>query len=229
MLSDFLERVESRLLEMNVQKVIIKNPPHIYSEEQLFLLNVLLLNKKYKVIHTALAASIIVGQDSFRTRIKANELRRLKKCERENFSFHELSIADMEMVYNFIYDCRKERNQSLSMTREALLQTISFCEQDFFLFGVFAEDKMIGASITVLVNKDILYNFYPAHLRTYNAFSPAVMLIEGMYKWCQSKEITLLDLGTSVLESHTNLSLLNFKLNMGGSLSMKLTFEKEWQ
>ena len=228
-LSDFLEQVESRLLAINVRKIIIKNPPHIYSKEQLSLLNFVFLNKKYKVTHTVLTASIIVGQDSFRARIKANELRRLKKCERENFSFRELSIMDMEIVYDFIYDCRQERNQSLSMKREELRQTINFCNQDFFLFGVFAENEMIAASITVLVNKNVLYNFYPAYLHAYHAFSPTVMLIEGMYKWCQSKEITLLDLGSSVLEGHTNFSLLNFKLNVGGSLSMKLTFEKEWQ
>ncbi len=226
-LSDFLDRVEQRLAAMKIKKIIIKNAPLIYVSQKRSLLEVLLLNRKYVATNATLTASIGVDPFDFRTKIRKNELRRLKKCEREQFLFKEIGIEELETVYDFISNSRKERNQSLSMTLHELKQTVGFCPGDFFLFGVFSNNSIAAASVSVVVNKNVLYNFYPARARAFDTFSPMVMLIEGMYRWCQSKDIKQLDLGTSSVENKLNFSLLNFKLNVGGSVSEKLTFEKQ--
>ena len=80
--------------------------------------------------------------------------------------------------------------------------------------------------VSVRINKSILYNFYMDHDAPYNKLSPALMLMEGLFKFCEEQSIDLLDLGTSSLDGKPNFSLLAFKLRTGAFPSLKLRFEK---
>ena len=98
--------------------------------------------------------------------------------------------------------------------------------EDFKLFGVYDNNALAAASISIMINKSILYNFYSAHAKQYDALSPVVRLMEGIYEHCQSDKIKIIDLGTSALNGRPNFGLLDFKLNLGASPSEKFTFEK---
>lgn len=223
----FVEQVELRLRQRSISRVMIKMPPQRYQQNGL-LLKVILLNADYHLTQSTPAACISVDSSSYRSRIKSNELRRLRKCERALMQFRPLPSDELKTVYDFVVACREERQHSLSMEWEALNDTVRHCPDDFFLFAIMHDDIMIAASIAVRINRQVLYHFYPGHLQAYNAFSPMVMLIDGIYSWCQYKGITLFDLGTSALpDGHPDPGLLNFKRNAGGVLSDKLTFEKE--
>jgi hypothetical protein len=96
----------------------------------------------------------------------------------------------------------------------------------FHLFGVFDNNALAAASISIVLNNAVLYNFYSAHARQYDALSPVVGLMEGIYEFCQGEKIRLIDLGTSALQGRPNFTLLDFKLNLGATPTQKLTFEK---
>jgi hypothetical protein len=113
------------------------------------------------------------------------------------------------------------------MTLPQLKHTIQNGKNDFFLFGIFQGNEMIAASISVKVSHRILYDFYHAHPKLVDSLSPVVALMEGMYTYCIQQEFKLLDLGTSAVDKQINFSLLNFKTQLGGKPSLKLTFEKD--
>jgi lipid II:glycine glycyltransferase (peptidoglycan interpeptide bridge formation enzyme) len=115
----------------------------------------------------------------------------------------------------------------LSMTFEALRETVSRCGESFFLFGVFKEEALVAAAIDIVITEKILYNFYPAHTKKMDALSPVVMLMDGVYSWCKKRQIELLDLGTSASGNLPNFGLLDFKFRLGGQPSIRYTFEKE--
>ena len=77
------------------------------------------------------------------------------------------------------------------------------------------------------MNDRILYDFYHAHPKSFDQLSPVVALVDGMYAYCQQNKFQLLDLVTSAVDGKVNFSLLNFKTQLGGQPSMKLTFEKD--
>ncbi|HCW06059.1 MAG TPA: hypothetical protein DGG95_01695, partial [Cytophagales bacterium] len=153
--------------------------------------------------------------------------RRLKQCEKEKLTFLKLSNTELKKIYAFINECREERNMSLSMTYEELDRVVEKFPNEFFLFGVFKEDELMAAVISIQVSQTILYNFYPAHKKAFDQLSPMVFLLDNQYKFCQAAGIQILDLGTSALDNKTNFSLLNFKTQVGGIASLKLVFEKE--
>jgi hypothetical protein len=224
----FMSKVEEELRKKNIAKLVIKDAPQIYRPNQSPVLSVVLTDLGFKITKLEINSSISVDEMLWIEKISDSEQRRLRKCENEKLVFKQIQLSQLKLVYDFISECRKERGNLLSMTYESLESTVKMCESDFFLFGVFQEDEMIAACICVRVTKSIIYNFYPAHRKSADQLSPLVFLLDNLYKYCQVNGFRMIDLGTSALPSGINFSLLNFKTEVGGKPSMKLTFEKEW-
>jgi hypothetical protein len=222
----FLNEMETRLRKKGIRKIIIKDTPHQYRYSQSALLTTLLLNSGFRIINQEINSGIVIDDNKWETKISQAEIKRLKRCRKEGLEFCTILNEEVDSVYNFVRSCREERGMSLSMTLSQLKNTFKTCKDDFLLFGVFQSGKMIAATISIKINKRIVYNFYPAHIKSADSLSPAVFLIDGIYSYCLKNKFDLLDLGTSALENKINFSLLNFKTQIGGEPSLKLTFEK---
>ncbi len=209
-----------------VKLIILKEPPLFYriSGE---LTHAILFNLGYRASSAEISSGIRMDHLSFEGKIEAWEKRKLKQAKENGLIFKKISIEESENVYQVILKCRSERGHSLSMTIDELSVTISALKGSFCLFGVYFQKELVAASIAIRVHQNILYNFYSGHLKKFDHLSPVVLLICGMYKYCGTEKIQLLDLGTSALNGQPNFSLLDFKLRMGAVPSMKLTFEKE--
>lgn len=224
----FLLEVEKRLKALGVRRVLLRDAPQLYRPQNAALLTVLLGDMGFAVRRNEICASIVVDQTPWENKISKDELYHLHRAQREELVFHELESSRWREVYEFIDRCRQERGMALSMTSSQLQDTLVACPQDFLFFDVCKGDERIAAAISVRVSPRILYNFYYGHSKSSNALSPVVYLLQCQYAYCQQHGYQILDLGTSSLEDKTNFSLLNFKTEVGGVLSMKLTFEKEF-
>jgi hypothetical protein len=222
----FLEFVTARLKEIGVKKIIIKNPPAIYQQDQASLLQTFLLNLGYGIGEAEVSAVIDVSEKVFDNFLDAWEIRKLRQAQEAGLTFKLLPLEKVKEIYKFILDCRQERGYSLSMKADDLQRTVDQFPHRDLLFVVLHHDELAAASIAIVVKEDILYNFYSAHQQEYNHLSPVVMLIKGMYGYCQQNDFRLLDLGTSALDGKPNFSLLDFKLRLGARPHAKLTFEK---
>lgn len=221
----FLAFVETRVRLLGVRKIIIKNPPLHYALEKGALLQTFFFNLGYTVINAEVGA-IRLTNDNFETGLNRLEKRKLKKSHRAKLSCHFLSNDKLEAVYSFILGCRQRKGHQLSITIEDLRRTMSRFPKRYILFGVFLEKEMVAASVAVCITSNILYIFYADHAEAYDHLSPVVLLVKGLYDYCQQQKMTMLDLGTSAVKGHPNFGLLNFKMRLGGQPSPKLTFEK---
>ena len=226
-LFQFLEFMESRLKANGVTAIVIKNPPSIYQPEHAALLQTFLFNLGYQVTDAEIGAVIEVSEHSYESYPDAWERRKLRQAYEAGLDFKQLSFDRLSEVYLFILACRKQRGYSLSMTLSELKNAADLFTENYLLFGVLKNDSLAAASIAIRVKDSILYNFYAAHPKDFNHVSPVVMLIEGMYKFCQTQSIALLDLGTSAIEGKPNFGLLDFKLRLGAQPTTKFTFEKK--
>lgn len=112
------------------------------------------------------------------------------------------------------------------MTLEQMLRDTGRFSQNYLLLSVQKDNAIVAASIAVRVSTEILYNFYADHDRAYDAISPVVMVVKGLYEYCLEQNMKMLDMGTSAVNGKPNFGLLNLKMRLGGIPSTKLTFEK---
>lgn len=224
-LYEFIQYCEASLRSKGIASVTIGEPPLFYRKSG-DLIHTILLNLNYHVIRAELSSGIRIDHINFEEIIQPWEKRKLKQAKAKGLHFRTLPVSELENVYTMIQKCREQKGYALSMTLEDLARTVGIFKESFFLFGAFLHKDLAAASVAIRVGPGILYNFYSGHLRKYDSISPMVLLTSGMYKFCGSHQIHLLDLGTSSLNGQPNFSLLDFKLRLGGVPSMKITFEK---
>jgi len=223
----FFTEVEQKLRSMGVKKVKIKDIAQQFRPKQFAILHAILHSLDFSAHAVEINSAIAIDDSEFKKKISGWEATHLRQSKREQFGFRIIPMEKLNQVYSFIQMCREEREMMLSMTLAQLKCTMQKCPNDFLLFGIFKKDELIAASISVIVNERILYDFYHSHSKSYDRFSPVVALIKGMYTFSQQHNFAWLDLGTSTLDGKVNFSLLNFKTELGGQLSVKLTFEKD--
>ncbi len=225
----FIRFVEKELIKRGAGRLIIKGFPQSYHPTNFAKLSNAFFNLGYQVENSELGAAITIDNTSFSSKVDIGEKGRLKKCLEKGLAFTMDSNDSLGDIYEHIEHCSKERNFRLSMTKEELLETHRVLPEMFQVFSVRDQGELIAGSITVKVNETTLYNFYLGHLKAYNAYSPVMILFEGIYNYCRDMNIELLDLGTSALKDGPNYGLVRFKQRIGGALSLKLTFQKQLQ
>lgn len=223
----FIGFVEDSLKASGVAVVTYTNPPTDYQPHQFQLLQVLLSNAGYRIQLAEPGAVIPVTDESLETRMDDWEVRKLKQAREAEFVFASATVNPVDEVFQFILNARKEKGYTLSMTQVMMERTVETFPDRFVFFEVMKGYERAAASIAIRVADDILYNFYSAHHSRFDAWSPVVMLIDGMHDWCRQQGIKLLDLGTSALMNQPNFSLLEFKLRLGAQPTAKLTFTKD--
>jgi hypothetical protein len=225
-LYEFISECEVRLKGRDVNAMKLVEPPSYYRDSG-DTLYTMLFNRGFKASNVELSCGIRIDALNFEEKLESWEKRKLRQGRTGGLRFKALPISELDTVYNFMSRCRSERGTALSMTLEALKQTVNVFTDRFFLFVALLEKECVAASISIQVHPDILYNFYSGHLKKYDSMSPVVFLMGGMYKFCESHDIRLLDLGTSAINGEPNFSLLEFKMRLGGIPSIKFTFEKQ--
>ncbi|GAB2478841.1 hypothetical protein GCM10011375_18100 [Hymenobacter qilianensis] len=224
-LKSFMLAVHATLAEAGVQKLRIRAYPFAYDPAGSALMTQVLSQLGYKVTLAELNNHLPLEQD-FETRLHPSERRRLAKCRRHGFHFEQEPLFFLPKAYEFLRRCREEKGQHLSLSEERLTELFRVFPNNYFLFSVRDPiGEWAAITVAIQVNERVLYNFYPASPLTYNAFSPVVLLNEGLHAFGRASNLSLLDLGTSTLPTGLNQSLLQFKRHLGGVLSLKLTLE----
>jgi hypothetical protein len=224
-LFDFIDFIESSLRAEGITALILKTAPQGYTPRVSALLYTFLINRGY-VVANAEATALIDVQPSRERTLHAWERRKLRQATAAGLTFEVLPADQLPELYTFIAGCRRQKQYALSLSLEDVLKAAARFPEVYVLFGVYQDTNLIAGALSVRVNENVLYNFYSDHDAAFDALSPVVMLIEGMYQYCVGHDIALLDLGTSALGDAPNFGLLEFKLRLGGEPSPKFTFTK---
>lgn len=224
-LFQFIEFVESRLKKLGALRIKVKQPPAGYAPRHAALLQTFFLNLGYTIVDAEVGTTIPVDKD-FSKHLDAWEGRKLKQAQSSGLLFRPIDARDIDAVYLFILACRKQKGYALSMSLPEVRAIVETFPQHYLLFGIYEAETLVAASIAIVVNTRVLYNFYSAHDSAFDHLSPVVLLLQGLYNYCAAHGMQHLDLGTSAVDGKPNFGLLDFKLRLGGVPSPKLTFEK---
>ena len=208
------------------KKLLIKTAPSCYNPDSHCLLSQCYLNTGFRQIQAYLNSFILIKKESFVSCIEPAEQRRLRKSHEAGFRAGLADDISNECAFQFLLKCRERSGYKLSINLAQIAELREKFADRFLVFAVREASVIIALTLAVKVNSHVLYNFLCADLLEYRAYSPTVMLIEGLYNYCQQNGIDILDLGISLdQDGNFKPSLHRFKQNIGAQDCVKETYE----
>ena len=221
-----LEAAEAALRRLGLARLVLRGYPFSYDPAGAATLAEVLRQRGYRV---ALAEQNyhLDPTRAYEAHLHPSERRRLHKCRRAGLFVEQEPAYHLPRAYEFIRQCRQERGQALSLSLARVQALFRAFPSKHFLFSVRqANGEWVALTVAIQVSAAVLYNFYPASPLLYNNLSPVVLLNEGLHAFARASEMTVLDLGTSTLDSRPNTSLLRFKRHLGGVAGLRLSWER---
>jgi hypothetical protein len=209
-----------------IKTLRIASYPFSYAPDVSAMTTHIFLQKGFCITRYELTHFLIL-EGSFESRLHHSARRRLKKCRKHKFNFELWNNPNLRFVYDFIAQNRQRKNYPVSMSFESFQKTLTSFPENYLVFVLKNKAEIIALTVAVIINRDILYNFYPADKEEYLSYSPMIMLLEGVYHFAQKQGFRLLDLGISTENSLPNYGLIRFKENLGSCSALKLSFEKQ--
>jgi len=227
LLIEFWEFIENDLKSRKIEKVLITNSADCFSPKKAEIVRKTMKKSSFNIRLKAINHHIPITENPLEERMHSMQIRRLKKCKKNGFTFHEEPLNKAAEIYDYIENCRQEQGLNISIPREKFMKYLQDFPQNYPFFSVRKDGQIMAATITIKIHRHILYNFLPASLRKDKEFSPTVFLNVGLYNYCQDHQFEMLDLGISTEPDGKNQdSLIEFKERIGGEKSYKYYFEK---
>ena len=224
---EFIERLIDNSKHNGIEGIKITLPPEVYKDVES--LGGLLTSAGFVTFERNVNQHINIVQEPYPTLIAYNERKKLNKSIRQGFKFRKLDRSFLPEAYRLIEDNRVRKGFPVSMTLSALDRMFEKLPDSYHLFGVFDDSKLIAAAVSIRITDSALYNFYHGDAEDYRSFSPVVMLLDGIYSFCQTEKINVLDLGISSVQGELNEGLFRFKKNCGAEQSAKKIYYKALQ
>jgi len=228
-LHQLFDEAERQLVRRGIRRLALRGYPFAYDPAGAATLAETLRQRGYRV---ALAEQNyhLDPARPYEAHLHPSERRRLHKCRRHGLHFEQEPPFLLPAAYEFIAACRQERGQALSLSLARVQELFRCFPREHFLFSVRQTDGGWAAlTVAIRVSERVLYNFYPASPLRCNVLSPVVLLNEGLHAFARASNLSVLDLGTSTLDTGLNASLLRFKRHLGGVAGLRLSWEKVLQ
>lgn len=219
----FVDFVLSFCKEQKAEFLQITGYPFSYAPNLSNLVTQIFLQKGFQITKSELTHFLTV-ENTFESKLHLSALRRLKKSKKNGFVFELWEKPNLEFVYEFVSNNRKRKGYPVSMNFESFAKTLQTFPEQYLTFVLKNKQEIIALTVAVVINRRILYNFYPADKEQYLQYSPTIMLLEGVFNFAQQQGFQILDLGISTDNSLPNYGLIRFKENLGCQSALKLSF-----
>ena len=218
-LKAFVLSAAKALKQLSVHAIEIRDCIPAYREKRGISLATVLSEVNFHKQETLVNHHIEINGQPLEEKMHRMERKRLRKCQREGFTFKEESLRHIAFYYQFLADCRSEKGWELSTTLDEVTRAVRKLPNSYRVFALYDNQQCIAACLGVVVNSHIFYDFYHDSLRAYSALSPIVMLLANIYDRLRAEAVTVLDMGTSLTTS-----LQTFKSHMDGQPTRKDTY-----
>jgi len=225
-LVSFFERVESSLRSKGAKSLEILLAPQAHDQVAFAKQVYLLRSFGFEVTKCDLNQSLAIDSRKLSERMSYGNLKRLRKCERENLVAVNISLASLPKVYETLVINRASKGNSMSMTLAQLQTMADNFPKDIILFGCPDGEQLAAAALCIRLSPSVLYVFYWGDRPEYSTQSPVVTLADAIYRYGQDEGFKIMDVGTSTIDREVNFGLLEFKRGLGFSESLKLTMRK---
>jgi hypothetical protein len=224
-LFQFLRFVDETLASARISSCEIKMSPQAYAPPLHTLTMSFLHVLGFRTTGVDISSCMEISQP-FADTISKTENQVIQKALQAGLTATRLPVDSLDEVYGFIAHHHDRKAYPLSMTLNALRETVQYFPDRYLLFGTFDRGTLVAAAIGIRISPTVMNLFYIDHDSAYDKLSPAVLTISALHAYCIEHHMPLLDLGTSSLQQGPNFGLLSFKLRMGAYPSIKPTLQK---
>jgi hypothetical protein len=176
LLEQFILHVINYCRQRQCAELLFHPCPPYYAPEHFNLLDPMLTRQGFVRSVPVIAHYLPVVNGGFEETLHKMERRKLKKNDQAGVTCKIQENDQLKSVYDFICQCRRERNHSISLSFEKLQAQVQSNPDHYLLFTASLANEYIAACIAVLPGKQVLYNFYPASALAFNDLSPLVKL-----------------------------------------------------
>jgi hypothetical protein len=225
-LVNFLSYINDELHKSEVDRIVVKNYAGFQALAIVDKITEAFLLSGYDRSSVDINHHIDIKNNDFKSLIHPMEQRRLVKCKKAGMKVRKAKLDEYGCIHDFIRICRKEKELEININKQDFLETTRLFPEQYHVFVGLIEDKVVAATVCVAVNHKILYNYLPASIEEYKAFSPMVMIMESVYNYAKMEQYSFIDLGISSINGVPQKGLIQFKERIGGVFSEKTTFRK---
>ena len=211
-----------------ITAAVIRMFPHEYYPQFASLITEAVLESGFNILYEDIAQYVAIKVDGSMD-LGTHKRRRLRNSGMLGFQFRTLAANALDSCYDLFVQSRTSKGYPITMSLDALREMFALFPDEYLLFGLFDEERVIAASVAIKVSDEILYCFYIGDDLEYRTQSPVTTLVSGIYEFCQGNNFSTLDLGLSTDKGIINQGLYNFKKSFGALESPKLTFIKYFE
>lgn len=215
----FKQNTDARVLKINL-------PPNASGYSNPDYQFYCLYSRDYSIRSCNLSYAIEIRELNFDELVGQGNLKRIKKCIKENFYSSEIALDKISSVYEIISNNRRLKGYPMTLGLDCLEEQVLLFSEKFKLFCVEKEGLMVAAAVTIMLSPCTLYVLYWGDVFEFRSYSPIVLLCREIYSYCQRNNIQYLDIGTSTVDKEPNFGLMDFKSDLGFSPNLKFSMQK---
>ena len=226
LLSGFFKIVIEYFKEKSVQSIVIRHYPDFYDPDNSPNICSALSHIGFHIKTIDINHHLDTQNNSFSDLINKMEKRQLRRCMDKELKFNQGNFSDAERVYERISAFRKAKSIPLTYSWQDFKNCLEKMPDHYSVFYVTDNiQEIIAATLLVRITDKILYYFFPADNPDRKSISPMLFLMNGIYSYAYEHHYQYIDLGVSSANGKPQPGLIQFKENIGGKPSTRLTFE----
>ena len=225
---EFAKAIEDDLRSVGARKISITLPPSHYRAAEIARETEVWQTLGFGVERTEINYAIPITDRDFSSVVEHSVRKRVKKCQRQNYTATELGLEQLDQAYAVIAANREARGYPMTMTLPALRATAQAVSPAVKVFGVLNQSELIAAAVVYEINPSIDYVFYWGDKPGFEKFSPVTLLADHLYARARRTHKRWLDLGISTVQGVPNEGLVKFKETLGATAAPKLVMSKSF-
>ncbi|WP_456460870.1 GNAT family N-acetyltransferase [Reichenbachiella sp.] len=219
-----IDDLKEELAERNIKRAIIRQRPEFNPTPAFQLLHEGLLQNQFSYVGEI--NQHIFLESGLEQKLHAMQLRKIKKCQSEQLSFNQESVSNIPEVHSFLASCRKQQGLEININKQSLEQLFIKLPLNYECYTIRNnEGNILAATVLVLVNDQIVYNYLPGFDRSYKSLSPLSFLLFQLYQILRERNYKIFDLGISSINGGVQEGLYNYKNRMGANKSDRFVYE----
>ncbi len=208
----------------SIESIQIKSYPVIYAPLQAALVSDVLGEAGFFLEYRDITQVLSIIGDM---NLDPDRKRKITACIQKKFTFEELTVESLPEAYDLFLQSRLSKGYPVTMKLIDFFDEFRRFPLNYKLFGLLDGNKLIAASVVVLINDEIIYYFFSGDNLDYRKYSPITYLIFNLYHLASKKRFKFIDMGISTDKGILNQGLYDFKKSFGAFDSLKSTFMKK--
>lgn len=181
-----------------------------------------------KILKVEIGSQLNISHDSFIQQLKKNrKIRKLNALLKDDkFVIEDVKIKEWGDIYEKNLIWRIEKGHQNFISKADMVKAKTQFPLSYYAFQLKVAQELVGAAFFLIIDQNLIYVYSLITSPNIDSKEPSLLLWRAIYDFAKEKNISTVDMGTSMLsEGNINKKLARYKKFIGGSYYKKYTLE----